>query len=316
MRIVGVVLAAVLAGGCFLAQAQDNQKARQTRPAADVIKPDYADLAYGPHARNVLDLWLAKTDRPAPLLIFIHGGGFVSGDKGRASTTFIKRALAAGVSFAAINYRYRTTAPVQDVMHDCARAVQYLRSRAGEFRIDKTRVAAMGGSAGAGTSLWLAFHDDMADPKSADPVLRESTRLTAAAASATQATYDMLRWPEILGQSAALLGGGLAEAAAFYGVKPEELESPKGKKIRADVDMLGMISKDDPPVYMVSSKRFEKIDSRGAVLHTPLHAWAVKKACDAAGVLAIVKVVDDSERRGADADYLAFLLERLGAKER
>ena len=42
-----------------------------------------------------------------------------------------------------------------------------------EFNLDKARVAAMGGSAGAGTSLWLAFHDDLADPASPDPVLRE-----------------------------------------------------------------------------------------------------------------------------------------------
>ncbi len=49
--------------------------------------------------------------------------------------------------------------------------------KADDWNVDKTRVAAYGGSAGAGTSLWLAFHDDLADPKSADPVLRESSRL-------------------------------------------------------------------------------------------------------------------------------------------
>ncbi|MHC4917446.1 MAG: alpha/beta hydrolase, partial [Planctomycetota bacterium] len=43
--------------------------------------PDFADVSYGPHESNVLDLWLAKSDRPAPLLVFFHGGGFHSGDK-------------------------------------------------------------------------------------------------------------------------------------------------------------------------------------------------------------------------------------------
>ena len=53
------------------------------------------------------------------------------------------------------------------------RAIQFIRSKAGEWSVDKTAFAAYGGSAGAGTSLWLAFHDDMADPHNADPVLCE-----------------------------------------------------------------------------------------------------------------------------------------------
>jgi acetyl esterase/lipase len=59
---------------------------------------------------------------------------------------------------------------------DCARAIQYARYHAKEFNIDPKRVAATGSSAGGMTSLWLAFHGDLADPKNADPVLRESTR--------------------------------------------------------------------------------------------------------------------------------------------
>ena len=62
--------------------------------------------------------------------------------------------------------------------HDSARAIQFIRSKAKDWNIDPKRIAATGGSAGAGISLWLGFHDDMADPKSDDPVLRQSTRLT------------------------------------------------------------------------------------------------------------------------------------------
>ena len=89
---------------------------------------------------------------------------------------------------------------------DCARAIQFLRYHAKKFNLDKTRIASMGGSAGAGTSLWLAFHDDLADPANPDPVLRESSRITAAAATGTQATYDLLRWKEFLGEAAAQAG--------------------------------------------------------------------------------------------------------------
>ncbi len=39
-------------------------------------RPDEENVKYGPHERNVLDLWMAKSDKPAPLVLFIHGGGF------------------------------------------------------------------------------------------------------------------------------------------------------------------------------------------------------------------------------------------------
>jgi cephalosporin-C deacetylase-like acetyl esterase len=73
-------------------------------------------------------------------------------------------------------------------MHDSARALQFLRYQAEEYNLDKTRVASTGGSAGGCIALWLGFHDDMADPKNEDPVLRESTRLIALAPAGGQHT--------------------------------------------------------------------------------------------------------------------------------
>ena len=84
-------------------------------------------------------------------------------------------------------------------MRDCARAVQFLRHNAKKYNLDPKRVGAYGESAGAGASLWLATHDDLANAKAEDPVLRESSRLTAAAGFWVQATYDVIQWPNILG---------------------------------------------------------------------------------------------------------------------
>ena len=69
-----------------------------------------------------------------------------------------------------------------------------MRYYAESFNIDKEAVAVFGGSAGAGTSLWLAFSDDRADSDNSDPILRESTRVRAALAIETQGTYDLVRW--------------------------------------------------------------------------------------------------------------------------
>ncbi len=253
LRLISIALLIAVAPS-FGAQSSDAKAARAARRASSpaAVKPDYANLSYGPYQNNQLDLWLAKSTHPTPLVVFIHGGGFIGGDKSAASPTAIRRSLESGVSFAAINYRFRTEIPIQTVLRDCARAIQFLRWKSKEFNLDKSRVAAMGGSAGAGTSLWLAFHDDLADPENPDPVLRESTRLVAAGANATQATYDILRWKDILGP-AALDYSSESDLPGFYGLKTiADLSGPAGTKIRADVDMLGLITKDDPPVFLVS----------------------------------------------------------------
>lgn len=164
--------------------------------------PTLANVAYGPHERQVIDVWLAKTAGPAPVLFHIHGGGWVNGDK--SAVPQLDRYLAAGISVVSINYRLVTQAidagikpPVQWPLQDAARALQFVRSKSREWNLDPARIIATGGSAGACSSLYLAFHDDFADPKSSDPVARESTRLLAAAVNIAQTTLDpqqMIEW--------------------------------------------------------------------------------------------------------------------------
>ncbi len=165
------------------------------------ILPTLADVPYGDHERQVLDFYRSKSDKPTPLLFFIHGGGWVSGDK--KGPPGLSQCLAAGISVVSINYRYAWQAqiagvmpPVQAPLRDAARALQFVRSKAKEWGIDPSRIGASGGSAGACSSLWLAFHDDMADATSGDPVARESTRLFCAAVMVAQTSLDPLELKE------------------------------------------------------------------------------------------------------------------------
>jgi BD-FAE protein len=72
--------------------------------------PDVAGAAYGPHERNVLDLGRARSERPTPLVIFLHGGGFRQGDKRQVPEPLVREALRAGVSVASVNYRLTNVA--------------------------------------------------------------------------------------------------------------------------------------------------------------------------------------------------------------
>jgi len=281
--------------------------------------PDLRDVKYGPHGNNALDFWFAKqTNTPAPLVVFIHGGGFVGGDKSLVSPEALRAALDGGAAFMSINYRFRKDAAIQDILRDTARALQFVRSEAARFHIDAGRVACFGGSAGAGASLWLAFHDDLADPKSTDPVLRQSSRISAAASLNGQATYDMTEWEKIIGQFKPEWIRGEDEDSKFYHFKGrDDFKTPEGRKILADCSMISQISRDDPPVYLSCSQPDGEPSSRNHLLHHPRHTQAIEKRCKELGV----PVAASYSRRGgggenreaSPADAVVFLLQKLAA---
>lgn len=260
-------------GRAFLAK---NRKAAD-KPEKPGFAPTSADVAYGPHERNKLDFWKAPSDKPAPVVVFIHGGGFRAGDKSTwRANALLPQLLEKGVSCAAINYRFRDSAPIQDILRDAARAIQFIRSRAGEWNLDKRRIAAHGGSAGAGTSLWLATRDDLAEPTSQDLVLRESSRICGCVLNATQATYDLTRWESFLGPANPEWTSGENAGPLFYGLRTmADLNTGDGKRILAECDMLGWISRDDSPILCTVSQPDGPPQNRGHWLHHPKHAQEI-----------------------------------------
>lgn len=140
-------------------------------------------------------------------------------------------------------------------LRDRALCLQFIRRHADRLGLDPQRVVLMGASAGAGTSLWIGTTDDLADPGSADPVLRQSTRVSGVVLLETQATYDIGRWsidvfPDLgisVLEGAALLGleGRLL---SFYGISElADFDSPEILEYRRRVDMIELLSSDDPP---------------------------------------------------------------------
>lgn len=279
-------------------------------------EPDVRDLPYGPHERNVLDLWKAAGEGPRPLVVFIHGGGFTSGDKSKwRGSPLLTDLLKNGISCAAINYRFRKDAPVQEILRDASRAVQYLRSRAQEWSLDPAHFAGLGGSAGAGTSLWLVTRDDLADPNSEDPILRQSSRLQAAVLLSTQATYDLTRWESFLGPSNPAWWKSPNEMAEFYHLKERaDLAKPGSQAILQEVDMLRWISADDGALLISNPLPDVPSTQRNEYLHHPGHARAIVQACEAAGVTCFWRESGKSEDKGIDP--VDFLIKQLFTDQR
>lgn len=261
---------------------------------AEGMPATHANMKYGVHERNVLDIWLATSDAPTPLVVYIHGGGYTVGDKSWAhkyESENLAAFLAEGISLASINYRFYNQAPngVLGCLQDAARALQFLRSKADTLNIDPARVGCYGPSAGAGTALWLAFHDNMAAPHNSDPVLRESTRVKVAGVQKGPATLNVMRWPEILGMAVdpKIIDQG-AVARGFYGsISLEALDSGKGAALRAELDMLGMMSKGDPPLWVLNGEPnavTPDLSNLGHLYHHPLHAAVLGKQADELGI--------------------------------
>lgn len=259
--------------------------------------PTHANVKYGDHERNVFDIWLADSPKPAPLAIYIHGGGFRAGSKEKLKPNELGQLLKAGISVAAINYRYMSVAtPLPTPHHDARRALQMMRSKAKEWNIDKERVAAFGGSAGAQICMWLAFSDEMAKPDSKDPIERESTRLICVATAGGQTTNDIEFWQNKI---ATLLGpdtdvktlsrplGNIKDPEKAHLAKWGAKTLDEANEIASRHSAVSIVSADDPPIFMsygmnpTAKPPTDKKRIRGWLIHHVNLGIALKGKTDA-----------------------------------
>jgi acetyl esterase len=282
-----------------VSHAQDAETGRSKLP-----KPDFAEVAYGAHERQVMDVWLAKSDQPTPVLIYFHGGGFVTGSKANLPARLLREALKAGISVVAANYRFSPEVSFPQHYLDCARALQFTRAHAAQWNLDSQRVALTGSSAGAGTALWIAFHDDLADATSADPIARESTRVSSVVVSGAQPSYDPRLIRELAGEAAARHH----VFSSFYGLRDDELDSPRAHALFAEAAAISYLTSDDPAVFAYYS------EPRGAVapdakagtgIHHPNLGLYLQREMNAVGVECVFRHKDE----GGDvvAAQIAFL---------
>jgi len=267
--------------------------------------PTLANVPYGPHKLNVIDFWKAEGEGPRPLLVYIHGGGWTGGDKVQGAQNFLPF-LAKGISYAAVNYRLSGTHPLPVPVHDAARAIQFIRSKAKEWNIDGSRIALTGGSAGACTSMWILLHDDLADPKSDDPVQRQSTRVTAAAVSGGQTSIDpkvIEPWlgPNVLKHR--MINMAVGESTMAAALKNYD----RHHDLYVEFSPYNHLDGDDPPLFMSYGNNMKlPSENAGHGIHHPVYGVKMKEKADKAGheCHLLISGVSKSEKYATPIEFL------------
>ncbi len=266
-----LVLAAVLVVILLTVAASALSLAGQALPAAGgkVLK----DLPYGkPDSKaQVLDLYLPdKTDGPAPVIVYVHGGGWEGGSK---DNPMARGMTARGYAVASVEYRFSQEAVFPAQLHDCKAAVRWLRAHAKEYNLDGGRIGTWGDSAGGHLVALLGTSGGVKELEGdVGGNLDQSSRVQAVAdwfgPTDFAATSDWLRTdppPQLnkdqqyaVGVMSKLLGGPLRDE----------------RKQAAVASPITYVSKDAPPFLILHGDK----DPLVAVSQSTTFAEALKKA--------------------------------------
>jgi len=144
---------------------------QELHPAAntDHVKRKYLDVPYASLSpAQKLDVYLPdEGEGPFPVIVSIHGGAFMGGDKAEMQVLPMLEGLKRDYAVVAVNYRLSWEATFPACVHDVKAAVRWVRANANRYHFDPDRIAAWGGSAGAylaamlGTSAGVSESEDL-----------------------------------------------------------------------------------------------------------------------------------------------------------
>ncbi len=268
---------------CFLVFPQ-----RKRVNIDSVIKADnynvYKNISYGPDKKNTLDLWIADSKSNSPFVIYIHGGGFGAGSKNAAysKNNFkrVKKLLKNNISFATIDYSFKNNEDfLFSSLNDAKRALQFLRFNSEKYNLLKDKVALMGSSAGATSSLWIGLQDDMSDKNSPDPILRESTKVSCIVGMADAHSLNLNRWKNMADVDEAYLKSIFKK---YLGKMDAEkwMQRSFDENYISEFDFFEKMDANDPPIFIFNPGKNRKPKNIADFHHNPLHAKVLKQKAD------------------------------------
>lgn len=278
-----ILILIVFSLSCFLVFPQ-----RKRINIDSVIKADnynvYKNISYGPDGKNTLDLWIADSKSNSPFVIYIHGGGFGAGSKNAAysKNNFkrVKKLLKNNISFATIDYSFKNNEDfLFSSLNDAKRALQFLRFHSEKYNLLKDKVALMGSSAGATSSLWIGLQDDMSDKNSPDPILRESTKVSCIVGMAAAHSLNLNRWKNMADVDEVYLKSIFKK---YLGKMDAEkwIQRSFDENYISEVDFFEKMDANDPPIFIFNPGKNKKPKNIADFHHNPLHAKVLKQKAD------------------------------------
>jgi len=173
----------------------------------DHIKRKMFDISYAniSPAQKLDIYWPEKGDGPFPVIVSIHGGAFMGGDKRDVQLTPMLRGLKRGYCVVGVNYRMSGEAKFPALVHDIKAAIRWIRANAKSYFFDPIKIATWGGSAGGYQSL-------MAGVSTGIPELEDLSLGNADQPSHVQAVVDWFGPTDFLKMDEQLAESGMAPA--------------------------------------------------------------------------------------------------------
>lgn len=225
----------------------------------------HADLVYVPGSKlksQTLDLFLpgsASTEK-VPVVVWIHGGAWIGGDKRPAP---VRDLINKGIAVAAINYRLSNEAIFPAQIHDCKAAIRFLRANALKHNLDPNRIGVWGMSAGGHLALLVGA-------TGADPVF-EGNSGNNDQSSQVQAVCD---WCGVSDMFLVSEKTWDQKGSAFTSLLGGDLESKK--ELAKTASPIFYVTKDDPPILIMHGDKDKTVSYK--------HSEALYEALQKSGV--------------------------------
>ncbi len=228
-------------------KANDNATSNDTLPS----RVTFTNKAYGSlHAAQKLDIYLPAAKPPYPVVVMIHGGGWIQGDKQEYSTSIKTEALLTrGYAVVAINYRLSSVSKFPTQIQDVKAAIRYIRANATTYNLIPTKIGAWGTSAGGHLTALLATSGGV-------NALEDLNIGNAAQSSRIQAAIDWFGPTDFLQMDAQVLAQGCSAPNANHNLASSPESGLMGFPIQSQptvtntANPVAYVSSDDCPIYI------------------------------------------------------------------
>jgi acetyl esterase/lipase len=209
------------------------------------------DISYGTlHSSQKVDVYTPKAVAPFPVVVLIHGGGWVQGDKMEYRTSIKTEALLArGYAVVAVNYRLSNVAKFPAQIQDVKAAVRWIRANATTYNFNPNKIGAWGTSAGGHLTALLATSGGI-------NALEDLTQGDATKSSTIQAAVDWFGPTDFLQMDAQTIAQGCGASAAIHNAANSFESNLMGYAIQTQPTLVQVanpityVTTNDPPMYI------------------------------------------------------------------